>query len=623
MVARSLFAFLVATLAATSAGWAKGPETYPLSKVRRGQTGYGLTTMKGTTPERFRFEVIGVNKNFLPKMDIILVKSDDPKLAVTGFWQGMSGSPLFIEGKLTCAFSYGFRFNKVAIGGCTPIHYMKEEGLRDARGIGRQTRPRKTSRNQSRIRLAPARVASMSEWRRAVPGGDVSQVFKKPADPVHKPWLLSDLLPRRRSGALMGNDGLRPASVPLAMSGFAPAVFAKAKELFAGFPLEPMQAGGSGSSNSGPTEFTLGGSISVQLIRGDMSIAGTGTVSYLDGNKVLAFGHPMFQAGEIYAPVATAHVHTVIPSALSAFVVASPMREIGSLVHDRQSTISADTDLRTPMIPMTINIESEGKKSSFKVELLNNRFFTATLANMSAMSAISHQVPDRDRVTVMVRSKVHIRGHKPLGFVDHFHSANGPMSTMAQARGLRVLAPLFMNPFSPVEIEKIELSAKVSYGTNFAKLVGIRLPAGELPAGKRTYLHVDMIRYNGNKFSKRIPFNVPKELAGSIVKLEVTSGNSVTMATAPPQNLTDLLKIFRDLPDGNTYAITLYTASEGLAIDGRLVADLPPTVADRLHTTSDTPRTKIHRARAQSLVPSQRVIVGKVSTLVKVADDDL
>ena len=84
-------------------------EVFPLSQVRRGQKGYGLTTMQGTTPERFEFEVIGVSKNFLPKMDIILVKSSDKKLDVTGFWQGMSGSPLFIDGKLVCAFSYGWR----------------------------------------------------------------------------------------------------------------------------------------------------------------------------------------------------------------------------------------------------------------------------------------------------------------------------------------------------------------------------------------------------------------------------------------------------------------------------------------------------------------------------------
>ena len=115
---------LVSTVAYAS------PATYPLESVHRGQTGYGLTTMAGTKPERFTFEVVSVVHNFLPKQDIILVKSDDPKLQVSGFWQGMSGSPLYIEDKLACAFSYGFRFNKVALGGCTPIEYMKSVVLR-------------------------------------------------------------------------------------------------------------------------------------------------------------------------------------------------------------------------------------------------------------------------------------------------------------------------------------------------------------------------------------------------------------------------------------------------------------------------------------------------------------
>ncbi len=91
------------------------PETYPIAKLTRGQTGYGVTTFAGNTPERFTFEVVSVVKNFLPKQDIVLVKSSDPKVQVSGFWQGMSGSPLYIDDKLVCAFSYGFRFNKVAL----------------------------------------------------------------------------------------------------------------------------------------------------------------------------------------------------------------------------------------------------------------------------------------------------------------------------------------------------------------------------------------------------------------------------------------------------------------------------------------------------------------------------
>ena len=121
----------------------------------------------------------------------------------------------------------------------------------------------------------------------------------------------------------------------------------------------------------------MGGSIAVELIRGDMSAAAIGTVSYVEGPKVLAFGHPMFQTGETYAPVSTVHVHTVIPSSMSAFVMGSPVNEIGSLVQDRQSAIMADTGLRTATIPVDISITSVSGKhtetGAFHVELMSQQ----------------------------------------------------------------------------------------------------------------------------------------------------------------------------------------------------------------------------------------------------------
>src|SRR5262245_20965777 len=132
----------IATLVLTLAGAtlvgvpsvAKGPETFPLSQIRPGMRGYGLTVFQGTNPERFEFEVIGVVKNMMPKMDIILVRSEDPKVQLSGMAQGMSGSPMFIDGKLACAFAYSWSFNKVAMGGCTPIEYM----IREAKAVQQQ-----------------------------------------------------------------------------------------------------------------------------------------------------------------------------------------------------------------------------------------------------------------------------------------------------------------------------------------------------------------------------------------------------------------------------------------------------------------------------------------------------
>lgn len=612
---------------------AKPAEIYPLDKVRRGQTGYGMTTMQGTTPERFEFEVIGVAKNFLPKMDIILVKSDDPKLQVSGFWRGMSGSPLYIEGKLACAFSYGFRFNKVAIGGCTPLHYMKQEGFIRPRHLPGEPGPgglapdQPVSRRNARTLVPDAAatpVASMDEWLRIAPERTVSSAMEHLGRP-RQPWLMRAPLPPAPARVIDESGELVAAAVPLAMAGFSAPAFAVARELFGAYPMEPMRAGGTGRPNEGPTEFQPGGAIGVQLIRGDMSAAATGTVSYVEGERVLGFGHPLFQAGELYAPVSAAEIHTVIPSAQHAFIMASPLREIGSLVQDRQSTIMADTSLVTRMIPVDIYIETDrGKqveRSEFHVEVVNNRFMTGTFAGMAAMSAISHYLPDRDRATVYMESTLRVRGYEPLSFIDYLHADDGATSAIGGARGLRVLVPLLNNPFAPVHIERLQVKARIRYDVNFGTIEELRLPTAEPRPGRRGHVEVVMSTYDGERIVEKVPFDVPARLAGSLVKLEVTAGDAARPEVAPPQSLDELMAALRTFLPGNVFAVTLYSADEGVAIDGTLIRDLPASALDRLRPATTTARAEPYQVIARSVYPSRRVINGDQSILVKIADE--
>ncbi|HTE54644.1 MAG TPA: hypothetical protein VK698_27510 [Kofleriaceae bacterium] len=613
-------------------------ETFPLARVRRGQVGYGLTTMQGTTPERFEFEVIGVTRNFLPKMDIILVRSKDKKLEVTGFWQGMSGSPLFIDGKLACAFSYGFRFNKVAIGGCTPIEYMKREGFKVPRNLHQEAVRRggdsigaaRAARRAATPVVSPRTAATRQEWLEIAPGGRVGAAMDR-LGPPRSPWLLSAPLPRAaaRPGAQLGGSaderGMTAAAVPMAMSGFTAPAFEQARQLMARYPIEPMQAGGTGDASSGPGEFALGGAIAVQLVRGDMSAAATGTVSFLDGDGVLAFGHPLFQAGELYAPVAAAEIHTVIPSAMSAFIVASPLRELGTLVQDRQSTISADVGLKTRMIPVDIYIDAGAgqsrDKAEFHVEVLDNRFFTAALASIATTNAVSLYLPDRDHVTATMRSKVKIKGYEALQFVDYLYSSGGASGVVDGARGLRALVPLLMNPFAPLTVERVELRVDLRYDTNFGEIRALELPSRELEPGKKAVVEVELRRYDGRDVIERVPFFVPASLAGSIVRLEVSAGDSAALDAAPPESVGDLISVFRKLLPGNVYAVTLYTANEGAAVDGKVIRDLPSSALDKLHAGAATQRVESYRAIARSTSRAGRVINGKQSILVKIADN--
>ena len=608
-------AVLVTLLAS---GASAAPETFPLDRVKRGQTGYGMTTFAGTKPERFTFEVVSVVHNFLPKQDIILVKSDDPKMQVSGFWQGMSGSPLYIDDKLACAFSYGFRFNKVAIGGCTPIDYMKKEGL------GAFRRAMVTASTGGGPKIVQPAAATMSDWRRLTPTVD-AQAALDALGPAHRNWLLSAPLPEAVTKPVETDGGVMQASVPLSVSGFSAPAFGQLEKMFGDSNVIPVRAGGSSSTppKDAPNHFEMGGAIAVELIRGDMSASAIGTVSYIDGDKVLAFGHPMFQTGETYAPVSTASVHAVIPSSQSAFVMATAMTEIGSLTQDRQSSIAADTGLRTPTIPMAISITTTSGKhtenGSFRVDLLANKFLTPAIAGAALMNAINYYLPDRDDVTARVESSVKVKGvADPIQFTDYLYANDGAASVMGAVRGLRVIVPLLLNPYQPVTIERVDIKVDLRFEANYGDVKELKVPTGDLIPGQRNMVKVLMTSYDAKEFVEEIPVDVPKSLAGSIVQLEVVAGDAAKLDSAPPVDFPSLITAFRHLLPGNVWAATIYPADEGVALDGKLVRDLPASVQDKLHPQSHTQRAQVYKPIARTVSPAKRVINGSGSMLLRV-----
>jgi len=595
---------------------AQPTEIFPVAKVQRGQTGYGLTTFSGTKPERFTFEVVSVVKNFLPKQDIVLVKSDDPKLAVSGFWQGMSGSPLYIDDKLMCAFSYGFRFNKVALGGCTPIEYMKRDG--DAFRRGKAI----PAAGGAGYKTVQPMAASLDDWRRLTPTVDAAEAMAA-LGPVRKSWLLSAPLPApvTRPGPI--DNQTMTASIPLAIAGFSAPAFGQLEKLFGDSNIVPVRAGGTGGGKveGGPTQFAPGAPLSVELIRGDMSAAGICTVSSVEGDKVLSCGHPIFGTGETYAPVSTASIHAVVPSAQSAFLMGSAINEIGSLVQDRQAAIVADTSLRAPTIPVDISITSgTGKHTetgTFHVEILNNKFLTPSLAGAAVMNAINYYLPDRENVTARVESAVQLAGQEPIQFVDYVYANDGAASVMGAVRGLRVLVPLLLNPYAPVSIRRVDIKVDLRFEANYGEIKEVKIPGSELVVG-HNQIQVLMSTWDGKDIIEEIPVEVPANVAGGIVQLEVSAGDAAKLDAPPPVDLPSLLHAFRSLLPGNVWAVTLYPADEGVALDGKLVRDLPQSALDKLHPQSHTQRAQLYKPISRTKSPTRRVVNGTSSTLVHV-----
>jgi len=605
----------IGVFACAAVAHAQPTEIFPVSKVQRGQTGYGLTTFAGTKPERFTFEVVSVVKNFLPKQDIILVKSDDPKLAISGFWQGMSGSPLYLDDKLVCAFSYGFRFNKVALGGCTPIEYMKREGEAVRRGKVVQAAG-------GTYKTVQPMAASLDDWRRLTPTVDAAAAMAA-LGPTRKSWLMSAPLPAPVQKPAPIDDQVMTASVPLSISGFSAPAFGQLEKLFTDTNIVPMRAGGSsgGKIEGGPTQFLPGAPLAVEMIRGDMSVAGICTVSFVEGDKVLSCGHPIFQTGETYAPVATASIHTVVPSAQSAFLMGNAINEIGSLVQDRQAAIVADTGLRTPTIPVDISITSGTdkhlEKGTFHVEILNNKFLTPSLAGAAVMNSINYYLPDREDITARVESQVRIKGGDPINFVDYVYANDGAASVMGAVRGLRVLVPLLLNPYAPVTIERVEIKVDLRFEANYGEIKEVKIPTSDLVVG-HNLIKVLMSTWDGKDIVEDVPVEVPESLAGGIVSLEVCAGDAAKLDAPPPVDLPSLLHAFRSLLPGNIWSVTLYPADEGVALDGKLVRDLPQSALDKLHPQSHTQRAQLYKPISRTKSPAKRVVNGSSLTLVHV-----
>jgi hypothetical protein len=593
------------TVAPSNRPAAKSQQIIPLSEVKAGMTGYGLTVFKGTKPEKFPVRVISVLHHFLPKMDVILIQSDDERLKHSGIVAGMSGSPIYLDGRLAGALAYGWHFAKDPLAGVTPIENMMAELKRPLRG--KSSTPFGLAANE-----AQPRQRSLDEL-----------IADRESDKKRNPLLARLPLPPKLL------DGAEPrlvrASVPLSLAGFGAAAFSGLSEAFEPYHMMPMAAGGAGrkAGPDDPRAFENGGAIAVQLIRGDVSAAATGTVTYVEGSKVLGFGHPMFNVGETYLPIATAEIHTFMAALSSSFKLSSPLTEVGSLVQDRQTCIMGDTALKADMIPVHVTVGGPGRQPrEFEAEVARHRFLTPVLASMVITNAGQTSMSDVADATITVKSNILVRGHKPLQLTDHMFSPDGlSPRVFAQATGLKAISEILFNPFSPANLDRIDVSVEVDFKADVAEIVNVSLGADELEPGSRPNLYVTLRPYAGREYVQSIPFDVPHALAGQQIKLVASAGNLSKPDVAPPETLGHVIDNLRKGYPARSIVISLETPDEGVTLRGSVIPDLPGSVIDTLRPGASSRRADTFKRAARVVTSTKGVVIGKQEITARVRDD--
>jgi hypothetical protein len=346
-------------------------------------------------------------------------------------------------------------------------------------------------------------------------------------------------------------------------------------------------------------------------------------VTRVEGDKVLAFGHPMFNVGEIYLPIASAEIHTFMSALSSSFKMASPLREIGSLIQDRQSGIIGDTSQRADMIPVHVKVGGPNRPvEDFHFEVVRHRFLTPMLASTVVANAAQNAASDVADATITVRSNLAVRGYKPLEVTDQIYSPDGVSPrTLASATGLKAIGDILFNPFAPANLDRIDIDVDVDYKADVAEIVGVSLNSDDLSPGSRPNLYVTLRPYAGQEYVKAIPFDVPRALAGQTVKVVVTAGSLAKPDVAPPENLNGLIDNLRKSYSASAIVVGLETPDEGVTLRGSVIPDLPGSVIDTLRPGASTRRADTFKRASRFVVPMHGIMQGKQEITIRVKED--
>ncbi|AUX47391.1 hypothetical protein SOCE26_089110 [Sorangium cellulosum] len=597
------------------------PDTLPVSEVKPGMKGYGLTVFSGTTPEKFDVEVISTLRNFRPNQDLILIKTQHPRLEVARTVAGMSGSPIYVNGKMIGAYAYGWLFGAEAIAGVTPIKSMLDELARPLpRGIapkGGGPLPAPVSAVHSGPApraAAPARLSGGRGFVGAVDAydlaGHASQIAARVAPAIAPPESTS----------------LARASTPVMLGGLGGTSLRIASDLLGPMGLDPLQAGGGSSANpepSAPTRYVDGGAIGVELVRGDISAMGIGTVTRVSGDKLVAFGHPMMNGGVTNLPTAIARVHWILASQNRSFKIGEAVRSVGTLVNDRQAAIVVDSAAKAPIFPMRIHIEGvEGAPHpTWNVDVAHDQFMAPAFVAMAVGNAVEATTAERRDMTWRATSQLKVGRYGTVSLVD-FGAGNGtPLSSddFVRSRLVRAMGALLNNPWEDVSIERVDTRVKVTFDREVVLLRGAKVLEPEIDAGAPARIRLDLQPHHGAIESRVIEVPVPRELAGSQVDIELAPGYEVERPLATPNNVAELVAMLpHQNHDAESVVATFRLRENGAAYRGKVASRLPPGAIDTLRPSSASDAPETFGAQVQVPVSLKRFLVGKDTVSVTV-----
>jgi hypothetical protein len=489
---------IAATLVLTSSIWAAAadnqpPQIMPLAQIHEGMKGIALTVFQGVKPEPMDVEVLGVLRNVNgPKGDIILVRLHGTKPEYTGVVAGMSGSPVYIDGKLAGALAFRIgEFSKEPIAGVTPIEEMLEINALDQRPapapvLAGPSNPNPTSRTAS-------------------PGPDSTPTLRS------------------------FSNYLKPIDTPLVFNGFSEDALQRYASQFASAGIVPVMGIGSSSDAKQPEPIEPGSAISAVLVRGDMDIAATCTVTYVDPQRLLACGHPLLQFGQVDLPMTKATVLATLPSTYNAFKIVNTTEAAGSFVQDRHNGILGVLGKEPKMIPVTLTIHGGPATKEFHYQILNNARLSPIAMMATVFNALHGTNDYGEDITYRMNGLLSVKGYPEVTLRNMFAPQDGgqPAAALAAASIGDRFGRIYDNPFDVPDVEGVKLDFDLVRERRTARLEGSRTDVTEARPGEQIVVEAELRPYRGERLVRQIPIRIPASMSKGTLRVLVSDGDTL------------------------------------------------------------------------------------------------
>jgi hypothetical protein len=597
-----------AQVTVTAAAYAgpSAPAFFPLADIREGMHGVARTVFRGSEPEEFNVEILGVLPGGVgPKQDLIVGRISGGGADRTAVFAGMSGSPVYIDGKLVGALSYSFPFSKEAICGITPIEQMI--------AIFEQKHPAKTQ-------SADARVFSFTEmaantW--TMPGSVSSSVA---ASPVSDPKL-----------AAVTGQAFLPIATPVTFTGFSQATLDKFAPQLLQAGLMPVAAAG-GTSNitplKTPDEKTLlgGSSVSMQLTRGDYSLAASGTVTLRDGAKVYAFGHPFLSLGSSDLPMSESHVVTVVPNLNNSFKLAVPDAMVGSMTQDRATGVFGTLGQAPKMIPVKLNLEtSRGQTQTLNFEVAKDDFLTPLLLNITAFNSIVANERGLGDLTIEIDGNISIKGQDSIRIQRRFA---GPQAAQFASASVAIpVATLLRSSFDDLQFGGIELNVRSIDGSKTAVLDRIAVDKLQARAGDTVNVQAFVRSESGRIFVQKIPVKIPVGVSAGNISILIGDGSvlqqNAVVQQFVPKGLGELIGTINNVRFPDRLYAQIVRPTTGAVVGISEMPNLPPSVLATLNNDRTAGGFKSSNQTViseQTIAPAEFIISGQQTISIEIVN---